>query len=116
MIDIHSSITPLAGVALDALSLNQKLLATNIAQANTQGYNASRIDFQDYMNVVLNRSESVLSPAPDITGYIQTSSEPVSQDMELAAMQENLQRFKAIVDVLNRQSGIMQLAMKGRID
>jgi len=112
--EIHNPLMPVAMKALDALSLNQKLLATNIANANAKGFVSARVEFSSYMDSVLAQNKTALSEQSNLTSFIQQSDNKVNLDLELAAMSENLQRYKAVIDVLDRQAGIMRLAMKGR--
>ncbi|AJQ92719.1 flagellar basal body rod protein FlgB [Gynuella sunshinyii] len=114
MTHILNSLLPATLTALDALSLNQKLLASNIANANTKGYSPSHLDFEAYMDSVLQNLDTSHATDKRIGAYVQQTSGEVQLDMELGLMSENLQKYKAIMDVLNRQTSLIQLAITGR--
>ena len=114
MTDIMNSLLPATMTALDALALNQKLLATNIANANTDGYKPSHLNFEAYMDAVLKHSNTETLASENINGYINQTDNEVQLDMELGLMSENLQKYKAIMDLLGRQTSLMQLVITGR--
>ena len=114
MTDVLNSLLPATMTALDALALNQKLLATNIANANTEGYKPSHLDFESYMDAVLRNGNTEVSGNANINGYINQVDAEVQLDMELGLMSENLQKYKAIMDLLGRQTSLMQLVITGR--
>lgn len=115
MVETINSLLPATLSALDALALNQQLLATNIANASTEGYAPSYLKFEDYMTSVLAQNDASGSVNQvDSQTYVHQVNKEVQLDFELGLMSENLQKYKAIMDVLNRQTSLMQLVITSR--
>jgi len=117
---IESVTTRALGLALDAASLGQQLIATNIANANTAGYVPQHLDFSDQMAQartmlatqgslepsMLSAFELQMRPVLDGTG----SPESVRLDGEVAALAQNTVRYQALVKGLNSHFAILASA------
>ena len=60
--------------SLDALSLRQRVIADNIANVQTPGYQAKRVEFEDAL------SRAVGHGSGQVTASTQTSLEPTRED------------------------------------
>lgn len=123
MITDFSNITSaLVKLALDAHTLQHNAIATNIANANTQNYHTSTVDFQkvyDDMNVLYTnddfRSQSGNMKSSINSGdYLQVSNKQgVEVDQELVGLSENTVKYKTLLSALASRGEIMQIAIKG---
>jgi flagellar basal-body rod protein FlgB len=77
---------------MDLLSLRQKLVASNIANADTPGYKTRDIDFQREFQAVLNGN----TPVPEEVAGLETRNDGnnVSMDREARLLAENAMRFQ----------------------
>lgn len=106
---LDNPLSPIATKTLDALFLNQNLMARNVAQANVEGFQPSRVDFERYVNDLKHSS----APLP-LSTYVNVEAGKVSLDKEMALMSENLLRYQAVIDVMNKQKAVLKLAITGR--
>ena len=124
-------------VAALATSLNfrqirQELISSNIANAETPGYKAKRITFEDALaraldvdgqeNLNANNvrhynvgSGGFASLKPDIyeevNGIVRDDGNNVDRDGEMAKMAENKILYDASVQLLNKKMGLMKYAI-----
>lgn len=112
--------TAALSATLDAASRRHALIATNIANANTEGYAPARLSFEaqlqeaqavlreqgrlDEPGLALLRSLSEASPE---TGE---SGEPVKLDVEMAQLAHNAVQFQALTQGLARHLSLLALA------
>src|SRR3954463_10164994 len=97
------------GVALDALSLRQQTLATNLANVNTEGYRARGVDFEQALRDALHGTSEEPGAALEQLSHLQESlrsgafthpaqSAGVDLDIELAQMSETVLRYRALIE------------------
>lgn len=113
--DILSS--PVNNVAygmLDALAEQQKLLAKNIANANTEGYQPSYLNFEKVMIDLKSQNETGSEILLHTEQSIDIKPGTVQLDMELLQMQETVLQYKTLIDVLSRKGALMKTVMGGR--
>lgn len=117
---IESITTTALGLALDAASLRQRVIAGNIAHASTVGYTPLRLEFVEQMDeaqrltasglpldsYALAAFQTRLSPALDASGQ----PAKVQLDEEVAAMSQNSVQYQALVKGLNRHLSILATA------
>ena len=108
-------------------AFRHKVLASNIANADTPGYKAKDVPFRQEMN---NQSIKMTQTSPD---HIQTAKNPkeiqgmvpvertswedgnnVTLDIELANMTENALLYEAGVKLLSKKLQIYKNAVRGR--
>jgi flagellar basal-body rod protein FlgB len=111
-------------LALDAASLAQKAFATNIANADTQGYVPIRVDFDAELDDARRSLETDgrLDPGTldDIAPRLQAmpGSGPaglppgVTLELELARMAQNAGRYEALVKGLSKHFDLLQIAVE----
>lgn len=86
---------------MDLLSTRQKLVAANIANADTPGYKTKDIDFQfEYLSQIQNGSPNVVE-VEGLTG--KNDGNNVSLDRESRMLAENAIRFSAASNLLRSQ-------------
>ena len=93
------------------LSTRQKLVASNIANADTPGYKTKDIDFQ----AELQNAASGLSPnVQDVPGLVvKNDGNNVNLDREARLLSENALRFNIAGNLLRSQIKIVRMAIDG---
>jgi flagellar basal-body rod protein FlgB len=97
---------------MDLLSTRQKLVASNIANADTPGYKAQDIDFQfEFMSLTKNQQPQVIN-AQGLTE--KTDGNNVNIDREARLLAENQMRFNlASVLVKGRLKTVLEAIQGG---
>jgi flagellar basal-body rod protein FlgB len=103
---------PIAGKLehyMDLLGARQKLVASNIANADTPGYQTQDIDFQAEF-----RNASGLSPqVQEVAGLVsKNDGNNVSLDREARLLSENALRFSLASSLLRSQIQLVRSAIK----
>ena len=95
---------------MDLLSTRQKLVATNIANADTPGYKTRDIDFQfEFMSQVDGLSPDVR----DVPGLlVKNDGNDVSMDRETRLLAENAIRFNLASTLMKSQLKIIRSAIQ----
>ena len=121
--DIGGVTSQLVKVALDASVLKQKVIANNIANANTEGFRPQRVSFESYLtNIEHNRSPQMdelasaqldeVKHAIDSGEVIeQSSASKVELDVEMSEMAENVIRYRALLEGLSKRGSIISMAI-----
>jgi flagellar basal-body rod protein FlgB len=112
--------------------LRQELIASNIANAETPGYKAKKIDFEEALaraldvddQLKMNTTDSKhfnvggggfnnLEPEiyEDSNGIVSLDGNNVDRDQEMAEMAENKIMYDASVQLLNKKLGLMKYAV-----
>jgi len=104
---------PLAGQLeryMDLLSVRQKLVASNIANADTPGYRTKDIDFQtEFQNAAGGTPRLV-----EVDGLkIKNDGNDVSIDRESRLLAENALRFQLASSLLRQQIQAVRTAIQG---
>jgi flagellar basal-body rod protein FlgB len=96
--------------ALDLVELRHSVLAANIANASTEGYQR--------MEVVANEAAAPI--APDLEGgglelpvgqVVPSADATVRLDQEMAQMAQNAVRFQQLLGAFERTSGLLRMAI-----
>lgn len=103
---------PLAGQIeryMDLLSARQKLVASNIANADTPGYHTQDIDFQaEFQNAAGGPPRSI-----DVQGLqVKNDGNDVSLDRESRLLSENALRFQLASNLLRSQLRTVRSAIQ----
>ena len=119
---IEAVTTATLGVALDAASLRQQVIASNIANANTLNYVAQhlRVEAQWSNPSVHNKAggaadswgglmaiRAELEPVVDAQGVAQ----PVQLDAEVAALAQNSVHYQALIKGLSKHFAVLSSAV-----
>jgi flagellar basal-body rod protein FlgB len=93
------------------LSGRQKLVAANIANADTPGYKTKDIDFQsEFRNVLSGAPPNVV----EVSGLtVKNDGNNVSLDREARLLAENALRFNVASNLLRGQIQTLRLAIEG---
>lgn len=95
---------------MDVLAARQKLVSTNIANADTPGYHTKDIDFQTEFESRL--AGSTTTSAQDVSGLqIRNDGNNVSLDREARLLSENSIRFSAASNLLKSQLRMLKSAI-----
>lgn len=126
MLDSLQGVTStLVQVALDGLAQQQRVLANNIANANSVGFSAKRFDFENALQAAarggLDDSASAaktrllqVGQAIEAGDYIHAASNPTVQlDLEMAQMNETVLKYQALIQGLNQSGSLVQMAISG---
>jgi len=94
---------------MDLLSARQKLVASNIANADTPGYKTKDIDFQaEFRNLV----EGTTPHASEVTGLkAKNDGNNVSLDREARLLAENALRFNVASSLLRTEIRAVKAAI-----
>jgi flagellar basal-body rod protein FlgB len=94
---------------LDLLSVRQKLMASNIANADTPGYKTRDVDFQTEFQSMLQGGQP---HATEVTG-LKTNNDGnnVNLDREARLLSENALRFSAVSQLLRGQIRTLKSAI-----
>lgn len=115
----------LVSTVLDRLSQNHSLIASNMANVNTQGYKAAQIDFEAMLAPVSEVVNSENGDATELTKalaridrqeipVVESETVGVLIDQEMINLAENTLKYKALVSARSELSSIKSIAIKGR--
>jgi flagellar basal-body rod protein FlgB len=94
---------------MDLLSTRQKLVASNIANADTPGYHTQDIDFQSEFQNAVSGTPNIL----EVAGLpVKNDGNNVSLDREARLLSENALRFNVAASLLRSQIGSLRAAIK----
>jgi flagellar basal-body rod protein FlgB len=105
-------LNPLAGHLeryMDLLSARQKLVASNIANADTPGYHTRDLDFQKEFQQAAGLSPQVVEPT-DLA--MKSDGNNVSIDREARLLSENALRFNVASQMLRSQIRAVRSAIQ----
>ena len=95
---------------MDLLATRQKLVASNIANADTPGYKTRDVDFQSEFRKALDGDST---PAVQEIGNLQVKNDgnDVSIDREARLLAENALRFNVASNLLRGELRMMKMAI-----
>jgi flagellar basal-body rod protein FlgB len=94
---------------MDLLSARQKLVASNIANADTPGYQTQDIDFQSEFQNAISSTPNIM---PVVGLPVKNDGNNVSLDRESRLLAENALRFNAAASLLHSQISSLRAASK----
>jgi len=96
---------------MNVVSLRQKLVVSNIANADTPGYKTQDLDFQSSFQAALDGS----SPQPKEVTSLATKNDGnnVDLDREARLLAENAMRFSAASNLMRMQLNTIKEAIQG---
>ncbi|HZQ52014.1 MAG TPA: flagellar basal body protein [Bryobacteraceae bacterium] len=105
---------PVAGDLNQYMTLvaeRQRLVASNIANADTPGYKAKDIDFQAELQ---NASAGMAPAVEEVPGLVvKNDGNNVNLDREARLLSENALRFNIAANLLRSQIKIVKMAIEG---
>lgn len=120
--------------SLDFLQLRNTVTSANIANAETPGYNAKKVDFEEQLSSALNRNGSRNLSATNLQHFplAQSALESVTADVydnpdiannndmntvdlekEMATLADNTIRYRAATQLINKKLGAMKYVIGG---
>lgn len=93
------------------LSARQKLVASNIANADTPGYKTKDIDFQTELQNAAAGLRPMAREVPGLT--LKNDGNNVNLDREARLLSENALRFNIASNLLRSQLKTMRMAIEG---
>ncbi len=124
-LDLGGVTQHLMGVALDAAMLRHEVIANNIANHDTPGYKAKRLNFENIFNEMAlhvrevnastleARIESVREYLREGGTAIVSQNETVELDHEMVRLTENTLRYQAILKAASKRGDLLSLAING---
>jgi flagellar basal-body rod protein FlgB len=127
--NIDDKTTQALSASLKYRQMRQELIASNIANAETPGYKAKKIDFEDALARALDTDEQQTLKTTDSkhfnvggggfnnlkpeiyeesNGIVSLDGNTVDRDAEMADMAENKIMYDASVQLLNKKLGLMK--------
>ena len=118
-------VTNLLSQALDASALRQKVIANNVANANTPGFKRSEVTFEEHMNTVSRLRLPLASPhrghlplgdavsngpqvRTDRTTSMRSDGNNVDIDLEMVLMSANAIKYQALSQQLGDHFGMLR--------
>ena len=99
------------GRYMSLLSTRQQLVASNIANADTPGYKARDIDFENEFENVANGLQPLVGEVQGLT--LKNDGNNVDLDREARLLAENALRFSIAGNVLRTQIKSLKMAIEG---
>ena len=130
--DVNDKTLQALTTAMNFREMRQELISSNVANANTPGFKAKKMDFEEalaraldvdgqmQMNVANERHHNVgnggfnnLEPEiyDDPNGVISENGNTVDVESEMAKMAENKLMYDTLVQLINKKMGIMKYAI-----
>lgn len=130
--DVNDKTLKALTTALNFREMRQELISSNVANANTPGFKAKKLDFEEalaraldvdgqmQMNVNDERHHNVGNGGfnnlePEIydnpNGVVSENGNTVDVEAEMAKMAENKLMYDALVQLINKKMGIMKYAI-----
>jgi flagellar basal-body rod protein FlgB len=100
--------------ALSGAEQRQKLLANNLANANTPGFKRSDLDFHSALASALDSGEpaaATFTPQTDTTSSMTADGNNVDTDAEMSHLTENSLDYQSLVDVANARLKMISTAI-----
>lgn len=124
--DIGGVTSALVGAALDAALLRHEIIANNIANVDTPGYRARRLNFEEQLRGfvqqgAMNGSDDLLLTerinwVKDIMNgndaMIVTQNQTVELDREMVHLTENTLRYQALLQASSKRGELIRMAVK----
>lgn len=95
---------------MDLLATRQKLVASNIANADTPGYRTQDIDFQHEFTSLTNGAKPQVQQVPNL--LVKNDGNDVSMDREARLLAENSLRFNLASNLMRSQFRLVKAAIQ----
>jgi len=128
MIEEMSGVTSaLVKTALDGLAMQQRVIANNIANANSSGYTAQGMEFEAALRAAAQRHGD--EPAADVKARLRqlsaaidngelvhaTDNIGVKLDIEMALLNQTVLKYQALVQAMGQFGSLRAMAISGEI-
>jgi len=98
---------------MDIASFRQKLLASNVANADTPGYRAKDISFQNELNRALGGSKGNYGVYEVMPTMLSRDGNTVNLDVEMTKMAETTLMYNSAAQILSTKIRMMKDVIKG---
>lgn len=114
----------LVKLALNAALLRHQVIANNIANVNTPGFSAKRLNFEEHLAKFMTPSgkldesafrqdvESLKRFIDEGHAVVSSGDEIVELDKEMIKLTENVLHYQALLDALSKRGSIVRMAIK----
>ena len=101
--------------ALDGLAMRAAATSQNIANAQTPAYQPMRVRFEDQLRAAAKDGpDAVRALQPEYVRALPDAMDGALRlDLEMATASQTALRYAALVDLLNRQTQMQRLAVRG---
>ena len=117
---LESLTTASLAKALEAASLRQQAIATNVANANSAGFSAVRVGFEAQLADARNslhergsverRDLDALQPTVEVDVDEAGAAMPLQLDQQMAEMARNAVHYQSLAQGLSRHFGLLAMA------
>ena len=117
--DVNDKTLKALTTALNFREMRQELISSNVANANTPGFKAKKLDFEEALasddrhfnvgNGGFNNLEPEIYDDPN--GVVSENGNTVDVESEMARMNENKIMYDALVQLINKKMGLMKYAI-----
>lgn len=112
----------LLGQMIQGTALRHRILAANLANAETPGFQAQDVTFSSVLNEARSRGPAAAAPAPTITATAVTDAETalrrdgntVDLDRQMVKLAQNTQWHNAMLQILAGRFATMRSAIRDR--
>lgn len=122
MADLFDKTTRALGASLQLRQTRQNVISSNIANAETPGYQAKKVDFEDALARAIQNENPVSSVTANEIGRvtadiyenpdaeINNDGNTVNVDKEMANLAENSIMYKAAIQLINKKMASLKYA------
>lgn len=96
---------------MNVISLRQKLVASNIANADTPGYQTQDVDFQASLQAAVNGGQPLAGPVSGLA--VRNDGNNVDLDREARLLSENAMRFNVAASFMHTNLQRIRDAIQG---
>ena len=114
MLDDITSMT--LHTALSGLSMRQRVIADNIANIETPGYHAGRVQFEDALKAAVGAGASPTTVSPSVAKSLEPTRENgnnVNLDREMLQNVDTNLRYQLGLRAMDHKFGLLKEAIKG---
>ena len=97
--------------ALDLVELRHSVLASNIANASTEGYQRMEVVANDAVSPLAAEMEAGGASALPVGQVVPSADATVRLDQEMAQMAQNAVRFQQLIGAFERTTGLLRMAI-----
>ena len=99
--------------ALDALSLRQRVIADNISNVQTPGYQAKRVQFEDALNAAVSHGSGLVQASTKVSlEPTREDGNNVNLDTEVVSNIDTTLRYQLATRAIDSQFSLLRTAMR----
>lgn len=126
--DLGGATSSLVKLALDGAVMRHQVIANNIANANSEGFQAQKMSFEEHLSrialhapsaeadQVLKQEIEQLRDKLESGDYVEKAADQeVEIDMAMAELSANVLRYQALLEGLSKRSSLIKMAISGEV-